>query len=324
MKQIAISMLMMASCLVACSSGNSKSTQDVTASTTIQKVPFCADSAYSYVERQVAFGPRVPASAAHKACGDWLRQELIRHGADSVMEQTAAVNNPAGGTMPVRNIMGQFNRQAAKRILLLAHWDTRPWADNDPDASHHATPIDGANDGASGVGVLLEIARQLGQNAPTAGVDILFTDAEDSGTHDNDASWALGTQYWSKNMPYGATDKPAYGILLDMVGGQNAMFHREYFSQRMAPSVLDRVWATAATLGYASRFSNEYGGGVNDDHIYVNMAGIPCIDIIECANPATGSFNPTWHTTSDNMNGIDRSTLESVGTTVAQVVYNEK
>lgn len=323
MKHIAISLLA-AALSAACSSGSHKPAAAETTAPTAPKAQFCADSAYSYVARQVAFGPRVPSTAAHTACGDWLRGELTRHGADTVIEQNASVNNPAGGKIRIRNIMGRFNTGCPKRILLLAHWDTRPWADNDPDETKHRTPIDGANDGASGVGVLLEIARQLGLRQPATGVDILFVDAEDSGMSDNDASWALGTQYWSRHMPYGPTDLPAYGILLDMVGGHNAQFDREYFSQRLAPAVVDRVWATAATLGHGDRFRNNYGGAVNDDHIHVNVAGIPCIDIIECTNPATGSFNPTWHTTADNMQAIDRQTLDAVGSVVSQVIYNEK
>lgn len=174
------------------------------------------------------------------------------------------------------------------------------------------------------MGVLLEIARQMGQRLPSVGVDILFVDAEDSGSHNDDDSWALGTQHWVSAMPYGAADLPVYGILLDMVGGQDARFPCEYYSQRMAPAVLARVWATARAIGLADRFPDEYGGGVTDDHVHVNRAGIPCIDIIECANPATGSFNPTWHTLDDNMEAIDVSTLGAVGATVATVIYNEK
>ncbi|MDE7443452.1 MAG: M28 family peptidase [Muribaculaceae bacterium] len=323
MNHIAISLLAMATSMAACSSGTGKTTSAEAAPQT-EKAQFCADSAYSYVARQVAFGPRVPSTAAHKACGDWLVNELTRHGADTIIQQTASVSNPAGGMMPVRNIMGRFNTKAPKRILLLAHWDTRPWADNDPNQQNHSTPIDGANDGGSGVGVLLEVARQLGIKASQVGVDILFTDAEDSGIHDSDASWALGTQYWSSHMPYTSVDTPTYGILLDMVGGQNAQFDREYFSQRLAPAIVDKVWATAATLGHADRFRDQYAGAVNDDHVHVNMAGIPCIDIIECNNPATGSFNPTWHTTADNLQAIDRQTLGAVGQTVMQVIYNEQ
>lgn len=306
-----------------CSAGAGKSAV-ASAPTGLEASPFDADSAYAYVKAQVGFGPRVPGSSAHDECGRWLESELGRHGADTVITQIATVPDRRGGTMPVRNIMGRYNAGASKRVLLLAHWDTRPWADSDPDVSNRGKPIDGANDGASGVGVLLEIARQMGQRLPSVGVDILFVDAEDSGSHNDDDSWALGTQHWVSAMPYGAADLPVYGILLDMVGGQDARFPCEYYSQRMAPAVLARVWATARAIGLADRFPDEYGGGVTDDHVHVNRAGIPCIDIIECANPATGSFNPTWHTLDDNMEAIDASTLGAVGATVATVIYNEK
>lgn len=306
-----------------CSAGAGKHAA-ASGSTGLAASPFDADSAYAYVKAQVGFGPRVPGSSAHDECGRWLESELGRHGADTVITQIATVPDRRGGTMPVRNIMGRYNAGASKRVLLLAHWDTRPWADSDPDVSNRGKPIDGANDGASGVGVLLEIARQMGQRLPSVGVDILFVDAEDSGSHNDDDSWALGTQHWVSAMPYGAADLPVYGILLDMVGGQDARFPCEYYSQRMAPAVLARVWATARAIGLADRFPDEYGGGVTDDHVHVNRAGIPCIDIIECANPATGSFNPTWHTLDDNMEAIDVSTLGAVGATVATVIYNEK
>lgn len=306
-----------------CSAGAGKSAV-ASAPTGLEASPFDADSAYAYVKAQVGFGPRVPGSSAHDECGRWLESELGRHGADTVITQIATVSDRRGGTMPVRNIMGRYNAGASKRVLLLAHWDTRPWGDSDPDVSNRGKPIDGANDGASGVGVLLEIARQMGQRLPSVGVDILFVDAEDSGSHNDDDSWALGTQHWVSAMPYGAADLPVYGILLDMVGGQDARFPCEYYSQRMAPAVLARVWATARAIGLADRFPDEYGGGVTDDHVHVNRAGIPCIDIIECANPATGSFNPTWHTLDDNMEAIDASTLGAVGATVATVIYNEK
>jgi len=285
---------------------------------------FDADSAYAYVARQVGFGPRVPRSEAHSRCAQWLENELKRHGADTVIRQEALADDHQGGTIPVVNIMGRYNIAAAKRVLLLAHWDTRPVADNDSDPAKRSIPIDGANDGASGVGVLLEIARQLGKKAPSVGVDILLCDAEDSGTHDNDDSWAIGTRYWTEHMPYNKALLPAYGILLDMVGSRGAKFHREYFSQRYASAIVDKVWATAALVGESDRFVNAVGGAVTDDHVPVNEAGIPCIDIIECYNPQSGSFNPTWHTTADNLDNIDAATLRAAGITVINVIYNER
>ncbi|MDE6490461.1 MAG: M28 family peptidase, partial [Muribaculaceae bacterium] len=260
-----------------CSAGAGKSAAPVASATQkIEPASFDADSAYAYVAAQVDFGPRVPGSSAHDKCGRWIESELWRHGADTVMVQTAVVSDRRGGSMPVRNIMGRYNREASRRVLLLAHWDTRPWADSDADEASHDRPIDGANDGASGVGVLLEIARQLGSRTPAVGVDLLFVDAEDSGSHNDDDSWALGAQHWVTDMPYAPAELPAYGILLDMVGGRDARFPCEYYSQRLAPAVLTRVWGTARAIGLGDRFPDEYGGGVTDDHVHVNRAGIPC------------------------------------------------
>jgi hypothetical protein len=174
------------------------------------------------------------------------------------------------------------------------------------------------------VGVLLEIARQIGHKAPAIGVDILLCDAEDSGSHDIDESWAIGTKYWTANMPYAKGVLPEYGILLDMVGGRGAKFHREYFSQNYASNIVDKVWNTAAAVGESDRFVNAIGGAITDDHLSVNEAGIPCIDIIECYNEQTGAFNPTWHTTADNLDNIDPAVLHATGLTVINVIYNEK
>lgn len=291
----------------------------------VAAVTFNADSAYANVAAQVAFGPRVPGSAAHGECARWLEAELVRHGADTVMVQEANIVSPlTGKPIKAKNIFAQYNPGAPKRVLLLAHWDTRPVADEDRRTERRDTPIDGANDGASGVGVILELARMLGVDSARIGVDILLVDAEDSGVHADDQSWALGTQDWVRNMPYGHSALPAYGILLDMVGGRDARFGREYFSERFAPAVLDKVWATARAKGHGRIFVSEPGGAVTDDHIHINGAGIPCIDIIDASHPATGSFNPTWHTTDDNLDNIDVNTLRAVGETVAAVIYNER
>ncbi len=283
---------------------------------------FSADSAYANVVRQVEFGPRTGGSEAHEACARWLAAELRRHGADTVMIQQAEL--PDFG--PIANIMGRFNSGASSRILLLAHWDSRPWADEDPDAANHSRPIDGANDGASGVGILMEIARLAGAQAPEVGLDILFVDAEDSGSSGNDDSWALGAQYWALNMPYyqpGET-MPRYAVLLDMVGARNAVFPREMISEVNCKALNDKVWAIAARAGLASRFADRVGGAVNDDHVPLLKAGIPCIDIIETDHPQTGSFNPTWHTLADNIDNIDRATLADVGRVITTLIYLEK
>lgn len=288
---------------------------------------FNSDSAYEYVRRQVAFGPRVSGSAAAAECAGWLESELARHGATDVRLQRGVVTAFNGDRLEIANVMGAYNAEARDRVLLVAHYDSRPWADADDREELRMRPVPGANDGASGVGVILEIARLLGQRAPRVGVDVLFVDAEDygqsSGFSTHDESWALGTQYWAVNMPYAEDSLPRYALLLDMVGGLGAKFHREYFSNQAAPDVVDRVWSIAERSGYGSRFVNVEGGAVVDDHIYLNRAGIRAIDIIESKNDATRSFNPTWHTANDNMSNIDRSTLKVVGQTVLNVIYNE-
>lgn len=289
---------------------------------------FNADSAYHYVKSQVDFGPRVPGMQSHVKCGNYLASELRRHKADTVIEQKTTVTAHNGDKLPIKNIFAQYNKQANKRILLLAHWDTRPWADAEQDKSRHNTPIDGANDGASGVGILLEIARNININKPEIGVDILFTDAEDyglsDGTTESEATWCLGTQYWVKNMPYSTGQYPIYGILLDIVGGIDARFHLEYYSMYFAPSIANKVWSIADMCGYGNIFINSTGGAITDDHVYINRVGIPCIDIIENNNVVTRSFPPTWHTLEDNMNNIDKNSLQAVGETVLQTIYMER
>lgn len=299
-----------------CSAKGNKPSADSTLpeeTLTVDESVFSADSAYSYVARQVAFGPRVPNTEAHRQTGDWLAKELKRHGAE-VVEQKMILRAFDGTNLNARNIMGRYNPDAPERILLLAHWDCRPWADEDPEESKRGEPVDGANDGASGVGVLLEIARQLGERKPEKGIDILFVDAEDWGDDGNADSWALGTRYFVENPPVPAY-APDKAILLDMVGGKDATFYREYFSEKAAPDLNDDLWQKAGQLGYGSRFINRMGTAVTDDHLQLIQAGIPAIDIIEFHPGGTG-FNSRWHTSSDNMDGINSETLGIVGNTV--------
>ena len=279
------------------------------------KVEFSADSAYSYVERQVAFGPRVPNTDAHRKAGDWLASELRRHGA-AVKEQKMTLTAFDSTKLQARNVFGSFNPQSGERLLLVAHWDCRPWADADPDPEKRTLPVDGANDGASGVGVLLETARLLGSNSPAMGVDILFVDAEDWGTDGDEDSWALGARHFVEN-PVVEGYLPSSVIVLDMVGGTDARFPREYFSQQSAPALLSRFYAAAAASGYADMFPDEMGGAVTDDHLQFIKAGIPAIDIIYYRD----GFHPAWHTSGDTMDCIDRKTLKAVGQTLINFLF---
>ena len=286
---------------------------------------FNPDSAYAFVERQVQFGPRVPNTEAHRACASYLASELERFGAKIYVQETVltAYN---GDRLQAKNIIGVYNPEQTKRVMLFAHWDSRPYSDWDPDESNHYKPIDGADDGASGVGVLLEIARLTGIHGIGIGIDIIFFDAEDYGppTFLNDYTqdpWALGAQFWAKN-PHVPNYKAEYGILLDMVGSKNATFQKEGHSVQYAAPVVERVWNTARNLGYGKFFINASGGTVTDDHIYVIKGrGIPCIDIINYDPQTPHNFGSYWHTQQDTMDNIDRETLKAVGQTVLEVIY---
>lgn len=273
---------------------------------------FDADSAYEYIVHQVGFGPRVPNSEAHRRAGEWIAGELKSRGAEVTL-QKVGLRAFDGTILSSTNILGRFNPEAEERLLILAHWDCRPWADEDADISRRNQPVDGANDGASGAGVMLEIARQLSIEAPSKGVDLLFVDAEDWGRDGDDESWAMGARYFARNLPI-KNYSPAEGILLDMVGGKGARFPREYFSEQSVPGLNNSLWSIASELGYGSIFPNKVESAVTDDHIPLIEAGIPTVDIIEY-HPHSG-FNSRWHTTSDNMEGISRTTLRSVGETV--------
>ncbi|MDR1259044.1 MAG: M28 family peptidase [Tannerellaceae bacterium] len=303
-----------------------KSTPPVQQEESIAAVPeFNADSAYMYIENQVAFGPRVPNSPAHKACGDYLISELKRFGAEVyVQETTLTAYN--GDRLQARNIIASYDISNPRRVLLFAHWDSRPYADNDADPDTRRTPIDGADDGASGVGVLLEIARQLNAQTP-AGIDIIFFDAEDYGppsfenrSYTPDTWWCLGSQFWARN-PHTPNYRAAYGILLDMVGAKDATFYKEETSVKRASSIIDKVWGEARNLGFGKYFLNAKGGYITDDHQYV-IAGrnIPCIDIINYNNDNIRGFGDYWHTHDDTLDNISRETLKAVGQTVMGVI----
>lgn len=289
---------------------------------------FSADSAYDFVEQQVNFGPRVPNTDAHKACADYLVSTLKSYGAD-VMEQKVKLRAFNGDILDANNIIASYKPEAKQRILLFAHWDTRPWSDHDPDPANYNKPVLGANDGASGVGVLLEIARNIGISSPLMGVDIVFFDAEDYGAPENftgnaENSWCLGSQHWAKS-PHVNSYTARFGILLDMVGSPDATFYRDQISEHYAANVVSKVWDKASNLGFEKYFINKPGGAITDDHLYVNqIAGIPSIDIIHYNPNNQHGFGDYWHTVNDDMENIDKQTLFAVGTTVMQVIYNER
>ena len=288
---------------------------------------FNEDSAYAYVAAQVAFGPRVPNSDTHNTCAEWLVSELARHGAQVTVQEGRA-RAFDGTILHMKNIVGSFHPESRDRVLLFAHWDTRPFADKD--SLRQREPIDGANDGASGVGVLLEIARQLGQIPADVGVDIAFFDAEDYGrpewmpsTQNGYKDWCLGSQFWAAN-PHRPGYRARFGILLDMVGARVAVFNQEGTSLRLAPHVVRKVWKRASDLGLGGRFSSRSTPPTVDDNLFVSeLAGIPSANIVDYRmNIRPMGYGPFHHTHADNMDIIDRQTLDDVGTTVLSVVYD--
>lgn len=321
----ALVLSMAAVCLLMGGCKNKKQTD--TQTVTITAPAFDVDSAYAYVKAQTDFGPRTLGSEAHQQCCDYLMNKLLEF-CDTAYTQQFQAKTYDGKSWSAQNIIGRINPASRKRIVLASHWDSRPFADHDSDPANHSKAIDGANDGASGVGVLLEVARQLKQNNPSIGVDFVFFDAEDYGPREGEEIpgdwWGLGSQYWAKSLKASGYTAQ-YGILLDMVGSANAQFFQEQFSMRDAQPVVAKVWATAFDLGYQDYFQNQMGGVITDDHFYVNKyADFQMIDIIHY-DAATGTgFDPVWHTMNDNIQNIDRNTLGVVGTTLLQVIKNEK
>jgi len=289
---------------------------------------FNADSAFAYVAQQVAFGPRVPNTPEHAECGAWLADELTRHGAQ-VTVQEGRVRAYDGTVLNIQNIVGSFQPELKSRVLLYAHWDTRPYADKD--TLRQREPIDGADDGASGVGVLLEIARHLGATDLGVGVDIMFFDAEDYGTPEWEPSggnshltWCLGSQFWA-NEPHVFGYQAKYGILLDMVGARDARFNMEGTSMAFAPSLVKRIWSTAEALGHGEYFTTEITPQTIDDNLFVSQfAGIPSANIVHYRMRVLPmGYGPHHHTHADNLSIIEPATLEAVGEVVMHVVWND-
>ena len=293
---------------------------------------FNSDSAYNFISKQVNFGPRVPNTINHKKCGDWIVNKLTNYGFKT-KEQVGQVTAFNGSKLPVRNIIGNINPNATKKVLLCAHWDTRPFADRD--SLNKNRPIIGANDGASGVGVILEIARTFKKDSLNIGLEIIFFDVEDYGAPSLDNSffdlqsmndtWCLGSQYWCYNLNANYK-KPNFGILLDMVGAKGAVFTKEEISRKYAGYHLNKVWKLAEFLGYGDYFQKRIAPPITDDHTYINqLTLIPTIDIIHYdLSPYSGRFDfgRFHHTHQDNMEIIDKKTLNAVGHTVLSYLHN--
>ena len=304
-----------------------------------ERPAFSSDSAYAYIERQMAFGPRVPNSAAHMQCAVWLIEQLRACGAE-VELQKGFLPDYRGNDQQIYNIIGHFytpETASRPRVLLGAHYDTRPWCDEEADYDDRFYNVPGANDGASGVGVLLEVARQLGLRIADSTfktpVDIIFFDVEDMGSPrfytgaERADTWCLGSQLWATNYAKKVesgelrVESYQYGIVLDMVGAPDASFPREMYSTNYAGNYQQQLWNAAKQLGYGALFTDQQSYPITDDHYYVNyIAGIPCVDVIHYdVRNATG-FPFWWHTRQDNMDNISKSTLQAVGEVVMSML----
>jgi len=309
----------------ACHSDKNKTATATQATEAVKLVSpeFNADSAYNYTKAQVDFGPRIPSTSAHEKCALYLAGKLKSFGG-KVTVQEATVKTYDGKSHQLKNILVSCYPDKKQRILVTAHWDARPFSDQDPDPNMKDKAFDAANDGASGVAVILEMARQLQKKEPGMGVDFILWDIEDYGKANdetpNEQTWCTGSQYWVKHQP-AASVKPLYAINLDMVGGANAQFTQDEVSRKYASNVAAKVWSIADEIGYGSYFLNIPSGNLIDDHFWINQAGIPAIDIIHFTD-ASG-FYMNWHTQLDNLNNIDKNTLKAVGQTVLETIYRE-
>ena len=286
---------------------------------------FDADSAFAFVEAQLAFGNRIPGSKAWQQCGDYLAAQMGRW-CDTVIVQPFKATLWDGSQVPGRNIIASINRQAPHRVLLAAHWDSRMWADHDPDEALQKKPVPGANDGASGVAALMEMARGMSQMPPSVGVDIIFFDVEDQGLPEwsevyDDNTWCKGSQFWAQNrhVPYYTA---IYGVLFDMIAAPEPRFTKEQVSRYYAPGLTDKLWSVAAALGYGAVFVQQNTDAILDDHLYVNqIAGIPMVDIVQ--NSPNMSFFQHWHTTTDDINSVNREALKAVATVTMKTIYGD-
>lgn len=286
---------------------------------------FNADSAYEYIRKQVSFGPRVPNTMAHDSCALFLENKLKKFGG-KVYIQKADVRRYDSTILHITNIIAEFYPEKKRRVMLFTHWDSRFYADGEPDSVDRNHAIPGANDGASGVAILLEIARQITKKEPEVGVDIMLFDAEDQGppiTNKifDEKTWCLGSQYWTKH-PHRQDYKAFQGIEIDLAGAANAKFCREDNSRYFDNFTVKRLWKFAAELGYSDYFCDNLASAIINDHVFVNQnAHISSILIVDNGRPGRIPFFKEWHTSRDDMSVIDKKTLKVVGNVVMQYVY---
>lgn len=270
---------------------------------------FDADRAFSYLEAQTSFGPRAPGAAGHGRALDYLCEFLAKRGA-RVVRQNFSVR-AADSTVVATNIIAKFHERVEPRVLLCAHWDTRPWADSDPDSSRRTEPVLGANDGASGVAVLMEVANTLAEGTPLCGVDVVLFDAEDMGGRDG-LEYALGSRYYVSAM----SDPPAAVILLDLVGDSDLTLPLERYSYDSFPELAGAIWETAGELGL-SQFRSEPHKYVYDDHVPFLQAGVPAVDVVDIEYEY-------WHTTADTPDKCSPRSLSAPGTLLLHILYDSE
>ena len=292
---------------------------------------FNTDTCMKYIQEQCDFGPRVTGSEESALCKQYLINQFKRLGA-TVEEQPCNVTLWDGSERAACNIIARINPDNLDRILFCAHWDSRPWADNDEDEKNHKKPVLAANDGASGVAMMMEFCRLLQQNPVKVGIDFVCFDAEDMGTpqwaeteESTSHTWCLGSKYWAEKAREDGYNA-RYGVLLDMVGGRGSVFPAEKVSQEYAQPIVSLIWRLANQIGYGQFFPlNKEGSYLMDDHVNVNRyARVPCIDIVPFFTDGPSNFGPTWHTVNDTPENIDPNVLEAVGQTLTQLIYNEE
>lgn len=276
---------------------------------------FDGTAALANVTKQVAFGPRIPGTDAHRMMGDWLIAELRRL-ADTVVVQSWTHTTADGQRLPLRNVIARFRPAEAQRVLYVAHWDTRPVADRERDPALTGQPVPGANDGGSGVAILLGVADALKRNAPSVGVDLVLVDGEDWGSFDTNTDVLIGAEYFAEHLPDPGY-APLFGVLWDMVGDSIPVFEQEGHSAQGAPEVVQRVWSTAQRLGHGAAFTNRAGQMITDDHLPLQRKGLRVIDVIDLDYP--------WHhTTGDTPDKVSQRTLQLVGEVALTLIRDIK
>ncbi|RMG65771.1 MAG: M28 family peptidase [Calditrichaeota bacterium] len=298
--------------LIACGNGQGQSQAGSPETTS---PTFDGQRAMAYLKKQVAFGPRNPGSSGHRNCKNYLL-ETLRSFTSHVEEQSFIYYDNIGRkSLTLSNLIARFSPELEPRILLCAHWDTRPFADQDPDPKNRDKPILGANDGASGVAVLLQLAELLSRFPPPIGVDLVFFDGEDYGPAGRLDQYFLGSRHF---VQVNHTFYPQFAILLDMVGDAQLQLPIEGYSHQMAPQVVDRVWNLALEMEKGA-FEYRINGYINDDHVILNQAGIPAIDIIDFAYP--DESNRYWHTLEDTPDKCSPASLQTVGDVLVALIY---